>query len=126
MIGYSIGRIGCFLNGCCYGLPTNLGMGVKFPSLALKRYPTQLFTSFGAFIIFLILLKVDSRKKFYGKTFCWTLILYGVLTFFVEFLRDVPRFSLLSLTLNQYSALVIIPLGIVLLVSLSKSPFLLV
>ncbi|MBP6064162.1 MAG: prolipoprotein diacylglyceryl transferase, partial [Bacteroidales bacterium] len=44
MLGYSIGRIGCFLNGCCYGLPTNLGMGVKFPSLALKRYPTQLFT----------------------------------------------------------------------------------
>lgn len=93
MLGYSIGRIGCFLNGCCYGLPTNSWIGFRFSSFDYPRFPTQLFTSFGAFIIFLILLKVDLNKKFYGKTFSWALILYGILTFFVEFLRMNPRFS---------------------------------
>jgi phosphatidylglycerol:prolipoprotein diacylglycerol transferase len=29
-LGYAIGRIGCFLNGCCYGTPTTLPWGVKF------------------------------------------------------------------------------------------------
>jgi len=114
-VGYVIGRIGCFFNGCCSGLPTNSWIGFRFNPFDYPRYPTQLFTSFGAFIIFFLLIRIDSKKKFYGKTFSWALILYGILTFFVEFLRNVPRFSPLSLSLNQYSTFLIIPLGITLL-----------
>ena len=31
-LGIGIGRIGCFLNGCCFGLPTHLPWGVRFPA----------------------------------------------------------------------------------------------
>lgn len=119
IIGYAIGRIGCFLNGCCFGLPTNSWIGFRFDPFDYPRFPTQLFTSFGAFIIFFLLLRIDSNKKFYGKTFSWALILYGILTFFVEFLRAVPRFPPFYLSLNQYSTFIIVPIGIALLILLS-------
>lgn len=118
-LGYAIGRIGCFLNGCCVGLPTNSLIGFRFSPFDYPRYPTQLFTSIGAFIIFFILLRIDSKKIFYGKTFSWTLIFYGILTFFIEFLRAVPRFPPFNLSLNQYSTFLIVPMGIVLLALLT-------
>lgn len=118
-LGYAIGRIGCFLNGCCVGLPTNSLIGFRFSPFDYPRYPTQLFTSIGAFIIFFILLRIDSNKKFYGKTFSWALIFYGILTFFIEFLRAVPRFPPFNLSLNQYSTFLIVPMGIVLLALLT-------
>jgi phosphatidylglycerol---prolipoprotein diacylglyceryl transferase len=31
MLALVFGRIGCFLNGCCFGKPTNLPWGVRFP-----------------------------------------------------------------------------------------------
>jgi phosphatidylglycerol:prolipoprotein diacylglycerol transferase len=120
-LGYAIGRIGCFLNGCCYGIPTDSWIGFRFSVSDYPRYPTQLFNSIGAFIIFLILLRVEPNKKFYGKTFSWALILYSILTFFVEFLRDNPRHAPLGLTLNQYSTFIIVPLGIIFLIRLSES-----
>ena len=114
-LGYAIGRIGCFLNGCCAGLPTNSWIGFRFSPFDYPRFPTQLFISIGAFIIFFILLRIDANKRFYGKTFSWALIFYGILTFFVEFFRAVPRFPPFNLSLNQYSTFLIIPIGIILL-----------
>lgn len=45
ILGHAVGRIGCFLNGCCYGRPTDLPWGVVFPRLGdgLPRHPTQLY-----------------------------------------------------------------------------------
>ncbi|MDD3427677.1 MAG: prolipoprotein diacylglyceryl transferase [Caldisericia bacterium] len=121
MLGYAIGRIGCFLNGCCVGLPTNSLIGFRFSPFDYPRYPTQLFTSIGAFIIFFILLRIDSKKKFYGKTFSWALIFYGILTFFIEFLRAVPRFPPLNLSLNQYSTFIVIPFGFFSYIELNRN-----
>ena len=122
MLGYSIGRLGCFFNGCCYGLPTNSIIGFRFNQFELfYRLPTQLFTSIGALIIFFILLRIDKKKKFYGKIFGWTLILLGILTFVVELFREVLRFPPLNLSLNQYSTFILIPLGIILLVIFSTT-----
>ena len=41
------GRIGCFLNGCCYGsvLPSGCALGVTFPDSFASRYPTQIYSS---------------------------------------------------------------------------------
>jgi phosphatidylglycerol:prolipoprotein diacylglycerol transferase len=57
LIGHSIGRIGCFLNGCCYGITTNIPWAIQFSNLGdnLLRHPTQLYESFGYFVIFLLL-----------------------------------------------------------------------
>jgi len=63
LIGHSIGRIGCFLNGCCYGITTNIPWAIKFPNLGdnLLRHPTQLYESLSYFLIFCFLL-IYSQK----------------------------------------------------------------
>lgn len=119
-LGYAFGRIGCFLNGCCYGLPTNSWIGFRFSVTDFPRYPTQLFISLSAFISYFILLRIDNYKKFYGKTFSWALILYSISTFIIEFYRDNPKYPPFGITLNQYSALIIIPVCIILLVRLTS------
>ena len=44
-LALAFGRVGCFLNGCCYGKPTTLPWGVVFPTAAplVARHPTQLY-----------------------------------------------------------------------------------
>lgn len=42
MLGLAFGRIGCFLNGCCYGKPTDLALGVQFP-YGSPSYYSQVF-----------------------------------------------------------------------------------
>lgn len=72
-IGQGIGRIGCFMAGCCYGKPTDMKWGVVFTNpnslapLNIPLHPTQLYSSISGFIIFLILFLLHSKKKFEGQ-----------------------------------------------------------
>lgn len=121
MIGYTIGRIGCFLNGCCFGLPTESWIGFRFIAVdPYPRYPTQLFIAAGALISFFILIWIYKNKKSNGKVFGWFLVLYSIVTFVVGFYRDMPRYLDLNLTLNQYSTFLIIPIAICVLIYSSK------
>ncbi|MFA5069053.1 MAG: prolipoprotein diacylglyceryl transferase [Candidatus Omnitrophota bacterium] len=99
-LGHSIGRIGCFLNGCCYGRPTDSVIGVCFPTSHVRVYPVQIFSSIGLFCIFLILFRAQKNRAFKGQVFAWYLILYGIFRFSIEFFRaDLPALFLgLSLT----------------------------
>ena len=106
---HAFGRIGCFLNGCCYGIETHGILGVQFPHLAEPRYPTQLFSSAIAFVLFLIISFAYSRKKRDGEVFVWGLVLYMTYRFGIEFLRDNPRY-LFQLTLAQWISLFLVPL----------------
>ncbi|NLI78276.1 MAG: prolipoprotein diacylglyceryl transferase [Candidatus Riflebacteria bacterium] len=56
ILGHAVGRIGCFLNGCCYGRPTGLPWGVVFPRLGdgLPRHPTQLYEAGFLAVLFLV------------------------------------------------------------------------
>lgn len=97
-LGYAIGRIGCFLNGCCFGLPAKLPWGVVFPHGSLadfycsgeKLHPTQLYSSLAMFLVFLVLIRIYQNKKFNGQLFFWWLILYSIYRFSVEFFRYSP------------------------------------
>ncbi len=121
MIGYTIGRIGCFLNGCCFGLPTESWIGFRFIAVdPYPRYPTQLFIAAGALVSFFILIWIYKNKKSNGKVFGWFLVLYSIVTFVVGFYRDMPRYLRLDLTLNQYSTFLIIPIAICVLIYSSK------
>ena len=91
MLGYSIVRVGCFLNGCCYGIETTLPIGVTFPCATGARHPTQLYSSATVFIIFLILLVFRGRKKYDGEVLLLAVQLYAVYRFGIEFLRNEPR-----------------------------------
>lgn len=87
-LGYAITRIGCFLNGCCYGVPTDLPWGVVFPGITTEpSHPTQLYSSLGSLLIMAMLLWVQPRLKARGQLFLVYLMLYAVLRGLVEILR---------------------------------------
>ncbi|RKY36694.1 MAG: prolipoprotein diacylglyceryl transferase [Candidatus Omnitrophota bacterium] len=90
-LAHAFGRIGCFLNGCCYGKPTLLFFGVIFPGHPLCVHPTQLYSSFLLICIFFALLKISRNKKFSGQIFSAYCIFYGAVRFCVEILRVNPR-----------------------------------
>ena len=94
-LGIGIVRIGCFLNGCCYGLPAHNHWGIIFPSDSAAGYyfpdtpliPTQLYESVAGLIILLIVLWSEKFKKFDGHSFWITVGLYSAWRFFIDFYR---------------------------------------
>ncbi|MHC4750363.1 MAG: prolipoprotein diacylglyceryl transferase, partial [Planctomycetota bacterium] len=188
MLALVFGRIGCFLNGCCYGKPTELPWAVRFPynsfayvsqinaDLERKRaephlilpqkdylgftgsngqwypkpyedltekqkievtegkyrclpvHPTQLYSSATAIFCCLLLYlfwrraqkterQKSSNKLFIkpGSTFALMFIVYGIIRFSLEFLRDDNPFEFDSLTISQNIAIAMIALGVVLM-----------
>jgi len=117
-LSFGIGKIGCWLNGCCHGTVTTSWLGVVFTDplsecelLGQRVWPTQLFNSASGFIVFAILFWVVRRHQHYeGEVFVWYLYLYGVTSFVVEFYRYIPV-HLLGLSPNQWTAVVIVPAG---------------
>jgi phosphatidylglycerol:prolipoprotein diacylglycerol transferase len=88
-LGYAIGRIGCFLNGCCYGKVTESVFGVVFPYVdEFARHPTQLYSSALNLLLFIFLLWYYPRRKFEGQLLLFYLMGYAVYRFLVEFFRD--------------------------------------
>jgi len=88
-LGYCFVRIGCFLNGCCYGKITDSVWGVLFPfGESVLRHPTQLYSSFAGFLIFVFLMWFLPRKKFDGQVFILYLISYSAYRFVLEFYRE--------------------------------------
>jgi len=88
-LGYAFGRIGCYLNGCCFGLPTTMHWGVIFPGLDLvPRHPTQLYSAGLSLLLFAYLLWLYPRCRFAGQVFLAYIIGYALMRFGVEFFRD--------------------------------------
>jgi phosphatidylglycerol:prolipoprotein diacylglycerol transferase len=104
-LGQAIGRIGCFLNGCCYGRESVFGIYSQVHGS--KLIPTQLYSSLLLFLIFLILRFMQNRKHLPGQILYFYLLFYSIKRFAIEFLRnDSPRiftgltlFQLLSLAM---------------------------
>jgi phosphatidylglycerol:prolipoprotein diacylglycerol transferase len=106
-IGNFFGRQGCFAAGCCWGKPTTLPWGVKFTELGHEitgvptdayLHPTQLYESFAMLIVFFFLLWLYKHKRFSGQVILSYALLYSVIRFGIEFLRDDPRGDLFGLT----------------------------
>lgn len=111
-LGQAIGRIGCLLNGCCFGRESEFGLYFKAYDRILM--PTQLYSSLFLLLIFIILRFKQDAKHLPGEIFCGYLFLYSLKRFFIEFLRnDNPR-MFYGLTLFQVLCLVMffISLGI--------------
>jgi phosphatidylglycerol---prolipoprotein diacylglyceryl transferase len=92
-IGQAIGRIGCFMAGCCYGKPTGGPCSVVFThpdSLAplnIPLHPTQLYDALVGLLIFAVLLILHGRKKYQGQVMLWFLILHSTGRLLVEKFR---------------------------------------
>ncbi len=106
-IGNFFGRQGCFAAGCCWGKPTSLPWGVQFTELGHEitgvpidahLHPTQLYESFAMLLVFLFLLWLHKHKRFNGQVILVYALLYSVIRFAIEFVRDDPRGDILGLT----------------------------
>ncbi len=107
-LGYGITRIGCFLNGCCYGHVTTLPWGVAFPLVdGLPRHPTQLYGVLAGVVIFVLLRYMGKYSFFEGYILLFFFIFYGIYRFIVEFFRVSEPF-LWFLTPAQLATLIFI------------------
>ncbi|MDR1966634.1 MAG: prolipoprotein diacylglyceryl transferase [Synergistaceae bacterium] len=111
-----IGRWGCFLNGCCEGLPTNSALGVRFPrSPGTPALPSQLFESAGALAIGALLAAIEKKRacrpESLGHAVLMPLFLvsYGSLRIALDFLRAGDRIFLLGT--GQYSGIIACAVG---------------
>jgi phosphatidylglycerol---prolipoprotein diacylglyceryl transferase len=116
-VGYAVGRMGCFLRGDDYGVPTNLPWGIAFPKglppTTVRVHPTQLYEIAASLVIFALLAWVISpRFKREGALIFVYAILAGVERFLVEFIRT-NKPVLLGLTQQQWIAIGMIIVGII-------------
>ncbi len=96
-LGHTIGRLGCFVAGCCYGKPTLLPWGVTFTSPVAERiagtplgvalHPTQLYEAGAEFFNFLFLVWLGRKQKFQGQIVGAFFMLYGIERGTIEFFR---------------------------------------
>ncbi len=120
-IAYAFGRIGCLLNGCCYGGVCDLPWGVRFPDelhpgqMTLPSHPVQLYAFVLHLCFFGLLALYERQKRRDGDLFYGYLILYGVYRYAMEHFRAgvtstylVPS---LHLTDTHIISLVMIALG---------------
>lgn len=125
-LGLFFGRIGNFINGEIYGKPSDLPWAMVFPEGGpVPRHPVQLYEAlFTGLILFLILWSLRNRPWKDGTKLALFLILYGVLRFLFEFLREPAQsFSLLFgvLTMGQLLSLIMIVCGFSLLFYIYRS-----
>ncbi len=108
LLGHAVGRIGCFLAGCCYGQPTNIFWRIHLHGE--YRHPTQLIEAFCLMVLFTYILKSKKEKNF---LIAFYFISYGILRFNVEFLRgDSIRGNWFGLATSQWISIVILCIGI--------------
>lgn len=119
-LGQAIGRIGCLLNGCCFGWESRFGIYFKVFDKVL--IPTQLYSSLLLLLIFIFLRFKQDRQHLPGEILCSYLFLYSLKRFFIEFLRnDSPR-NFCGLTIFQILSLMMffVSLGIFIKLFVSK------
>src|SRR5262249_41382661 len=96
-LGHSIGRLGCFSAGCCWGVSTHLPWAVTFRNpeasrlvgvpLGIPLHPTQLYESLAELLIFVVLYRRIRKPHAPGAIISLYLMLYSTARFVVEFVR---------------------------------------
>ncbi len=133
-LGEFLTRIGCFLNGCCYGIPTDHSFGMIFPAECAAGYhftntpihPTQLYSSFYGLFILIALLVLERWKKFDGFLLLCFFILYGISRFIVDMFRYYEdsmvlfRLGNLPISVNQGISIFMVLMGVLFIIYFSR------
>ncbi len=120
ILAQAIGRVGCTINGCCYGTPTSLPWGVvythldSYAPLGVALHPTQPYEIIYNLIVFAVLLKLRGRFKPDGSLFLIYLSLYSLWRVGIDFLREGTSF-LFGLHQAQVIGLIVLAIAIPLL-----------
>lgn len=106
-VAHCIGRVGCFLAGCCYGKETSSWIGVDFPNDGLgKVIPTQLIEAIFLLILSIALAVIILVTKF-KYTFLIYLGTYSIFRFIIEFYRGDERGVAFALSPSQVWCIII-------------------
>lgn len=116
-LGHVFGRIGCLMNGCCYGSACTLPWAIHFPkdhpTGGQGVHPTQLYEAGLNLILYITLAKLYRRKRFDGQVFGLYLMAYAVLRAVVEVFRgDYGVHKLGVFTPGQVVSAVILAAGV--------------
>ena len=118
-LGHGIGRVGCFLNGCCYG------SSALFDRFLLvfghgTHMPIQVVATVANLGIFLFLLSMHSRRRFQGQILALYFLIYAAVRFGLEMFRGDPVLMWGSLRFSQGISIALFIVGAVMYVNLSK------
>ena len=132
-LGIVLTRIGCFLNGCCFGKPGDLPWCVVFPPESAAGYffpgtplhPTQLYASLYGLLILVMLLLSERLKRFDGFTFWLFILLYAAARFSIDFVRYYERtmtvqLGSLALSVNHFISLALFLVAVAMLIILGR------
>jgi phosphatidylglycerol:prolipoprotein diacylglycerol transferase len=130
--GIAIGRIGCFLNGCCYGDVCSLPWAVEFPKnsppwdsevsrnlippsaeSSLPLHPTQLYSTIDGLILMTLLLAYFPIRKRDGQVMGLLMLTYPISRFLIEQLRNDEGIFFAGMTISQVISLGIFASGLV-------------
>jgi phosphatidylglycerol:prolipoprotein diacylglycerol transferase len=100
-MAHAIGRLGCFMNGCCAGRPSEAWWAVTYPG-DVPRHPVQLYEAAALALLSLALFRYRPRRP--GDAFLAYALAYAALRFALEFLRgDQTLYG--PLTIPQWTSL---------------------
>ncbi|WP_258102997.1 prolipoprotein diacylglyceryl transferase [Marinoscillum sp. MHG1-6] len=120
---HGFGRMGCFLAGCCYGIPTESFLGVTYHNpksqaepLHVALHPTQLYELFSISAILVLLLMLKRYQRLEGRLIFVYVVLYAAVRAIIEEFRgDIARGFLFDgwLSHAQFISIVLIVLAVV-------------
>jgi len=128
---HGFGRVGCFMAGCCYGLPTDGFLSIVFSNPACQAeplhtplYPTQLFEATFIFSILIALLILKKKKQFDGQLFLIYLMVYAVGRGVLEIFRgDIERGFLIEniLSNSQFISILVVSVALYFYIRLNRN-----
>lgn len=130
-LGSAVGRVGCFLNGCCYGAVSHAPWAVHFPAGtlpwarhieaglipadaagSLPVHPTQLYAVLDGLLLLALLTWYFPRRRRDGEVMALLMVTYPITRFVIESLRDDEPRNLLGLTLSQAISVAVFAAGV--------------
>jgi phosphatidylglycerol:prolipoprotein diacylglycerol transferase len=140
-VGITLGRLGCFLHGCCYGAATSVPWALRFPagshawsaqveagilpvaaSSSLPVHPTQLYAALAGFAILCFLTWFFPRRRRDGEVMLWLMVLYALSRWWIESLRGDEPVLVWKMTLSQLISIGLLVSAFVLRAWQSRQP----
>jgi phosphatidylglycerol:prolipoprotein diacylglycerol transferase len=140
-LGSAVGRVGCFLNGCCFGGVTGVPWAVTFPAgslpwgrqvaagliplgaaRSLSVHPAQLYAALDGLLLLGLLTWFFPRRRRDGEVMALLMVTYPVSRFAIECLRGDEPALLAGMTLSQWISVVLLAAGALFWASLLRRP----